>query len=85
MTRFWRNLLSIVIGLMFGGFGSLMVLIFWPLLFPERLQGSSWGEDAVGLAGIACFAFFGIIGFLLCRRLTRRFVRDDGSITVLFR
>jgi hypothetical protein len=63
-----------------------MVLIVWPLLFPEPLQGLNWVELVGGLlAYIACFSSFGVTGFLLCRRLTRRFVHDDGSITVLFR
>jgi len=62
-----------------------MVAVFWPLLFPEPLQGSTWGVDATPLALIVFYAVFGVSGFLLCRRLTRRFVRDDGSITVLFR
>ena len=85
MSRFWRNVLSIFIGLMFGGFGGFIVLVFWPLLFPEPLHGSTWGEDAGVFAYVACYAVFGVSGFLLCRRLTRRFVRDDGSVTVLFR
>jgi ABC-type Fe3+-siderophore transport system permease subunit len=86
MSRFWRNLLSIFIGAMLGVFGGLMVCIFWPLLFPESLQGSSWGEDAgLTLAFIACFSLFGATGFLLCRRLTKKYVRDKDTITVLFR
>ena len=70
---------------MLGGFGGLMVLIFWPLLFPESLQSSSWGENAGPLAFIACFSLFGATGFLLCRRLTKKYVRDKDTITVLFR
>jgi hypothetical protein len=85
MSRFWRNVLSIWIGLVSGGLGGLPVLIFWPLLFPEPLQGSTWGEKAGLLAFVACELLFGVAGFRLCRKLTRRFVRDDGSITVLFR
>jgi hypothetical protein len=84
MTRFWRNLLSILIGVVSGCFGALIIAIFWPLLFPESLHGSSWGEEAVPFAFLACFSLFGVTGFLLCRRLSRKYVRDDG-ITVLFR
>jgi len=85
MSRFWRNLLSICIGLFFAGFGANLVFIFWPLLFPESLQGSSWGEAAAPLAVLGSASLFGVAGFLLARKLTKRFVRDNGDTTVLFR
>ncbi len=85
MSRFWRNLLSIFIGAMVGGFAGFMVLVFWPLLFPESLQGSTRGENAVALALMACFSLFGATGFLLCRRLTKKYVRDKDTVTRLFR
>jgi hypothetical protein len=87
MSRLWRNLLCIWVGAMFGGFGGLLVAIFWPLLFPLRLQGSSRGEDAVGIAFLAFYVSFAMAGFLLCRKLTRKYVReeDEGAGRVLFR
>lgn len=87
MSKLSGNLLSICIGLMFGGFGALMVAIFWPLLFPLSLQGSSWAEDAVGIAFPVVFLTFAVSGFLLCRRLTSRYVREhtDNRGRVLFR
>ncbi len=85
MSRFWRNLLSVLIGFLAAGFGGLIVLIFWPLLFPQPLHGSSRGEDAAPLAFLAFYAVFGAGGFLLFRRLTRKHIRDQGDVTVLFR
>jgi len=72
------------VGAMFGG---LLVAIFWPLLFPLRLQGSSRGEDAVGAVFLAFYVLFAVAGFLLCRKLTRKYVGEepDGTGRVLFR
>jgi len=85
MSRLWRNLLSVGIGFFFGGLGAFLVAIFWPLLFPMSLQGSSRGEDAVPLAFFGAFSLFGVAGFLLFRRLTRKYVRDSDTFTGLFR
>ncbi len=88
MSRLARNLLCIWVGVILGGFGGLLVLIFWPLLFPLSLRGSSIGDDA--LLPIPFFAFylsFAVPGFLLCRRLTKKYVPEDANSTgrVLFR
>ena len=85
MNRFWRNFLSIFVGLIFGYVGFLIVAIFWPLLFPAAIHGSSWGEEAVPIAILVFFTSFFVAGFLLCRKLTKRFFRDKDSTTVLFR
>jgi hypothetical protein len=87
MGRATRNLLSIFVGVLFGGVGSLLVAIFWPLLFPSSLQGSSRGEDAVGIAFVVFYLSFALLGFLVCRRLTRKYIREDSGSTgrVLFR
>ena len=87
MSRLSRNLLCILTGAIFGYFGFVMVAIFWPLLFPLSLEGSSWGEDAVGIAVLVVFLTFAVLGFVLCSRLTRRYVREDndGRGRVLFR
>lgn len=87
MVRLTRNLLSVWVGATFGGFGGLLVLIFWPLLFPLSLRGSSRGEDAVGvIAFSAFFLLFAVPGFLLCQKRTRKYVRNDAaSGHVLFR
>jgi serine/threonine protein kinase len=86
MSRLSRNLLSICVGVICGGFGGLVVAIFWPLLFPLSLQGSSWG-DAVGIAFLVFFLSFAMTGFLLCRKLTGKHLREDASSTgrLLFR
>jgi len=86
MSRLSRNLLSICVGVICGGFGGLVVAIFWPLLFPLSLQGSSWG-DAVGIAFLVFFLSFAMTGFLLCRKLTGKYLREDASSTgrLLFR
>jgi hypothetical protein len=72
---------------MFGGFGGLLVAIFWPLWFPLRLEGSSRGEDAVGIAFLVFFVSFAVVGFLLCRKLIRKWVREEPENTgrILFR
>ena len=87
MSRLVRNFLCIVIGAKFGYFGFVVVAIFWPLLFPLSLEGSSWGEDAIGIAMLVVFLTFAVLGFVLCRRLTRRYVREDNDVRgrVLFR
>jgi hypothetical protein len=87
MSRISRNLLCIWVGNMVGGLGGLPVAIFWPLLFPLRLQGSSRGEDAGGIVFLALYVSFAVAGFLLCRKLTRKYVREepDSSGHVLFR
>ena len=64
---------------MLGGLGGLLVAIFWSLLFPLSLRGSSGGEDAVTIALFAFFLSFAVPGFLLCRRLTRKYVREDAG------
>jgi hypothetical protein len=87
MSRLARNLLCIWVGAMLGGLGGLLVAIFWPLLFPLSLRGSSRGEDATAIALLVFFLSFAVPGFLLCRRLTRKYVREDAASTgkVLFR
>lgn len=87
MSRLTRNLLCIWVGAMLGGLGGLLVAIFWPLLFPLSLRGSSGGEDVVAIALLIFFLSFAVTGFLLCRRLTRKYVREDAASTgkVLFR
>jgi hypothetical protein len=70
MSRLSQNLISIFVGVISGLLGAALVAVFWPLLFPLSLQGSSAGEDAVGVAFLAFFLLFGVSGFLLCRRWT---------------
>jgi hypothetical protein len=71
MSRPKHNLISIFVGVISGLLGAALVAIFWPLLFPLSLQGSSAGEDAVGVAFLTFFLLFGISGFLLRRWWTR--------------
>ena len=87
MSRLTRNLISIWVGAVFGGFGGLLVAVFWPLLFPLSLQRSSRGEDAVGIAFLVFYLSVAVPGFLVCRRLTRKYIREDAGNTgrVLFR
>jgi len=69
-----------------GCLGFLLMAIFWPLLFPLALHGSSRCEDAIAVAMPAVLFFFAACGFLVCRGVTKRFVRDDGhDATSLFR
>jgi hypothetical protein len=81
MTRLMRNLLSVGAGAIFGGFGGLLVLFFWPLLLPTSLRGSSWGEQMGPIAFLAISFSFAVAGFFLCRRLTRKRVREDADVT----
>lgn len=85
MNRFWRNFLCIFAGLISGYIGFLIVAIFWPLFFPAAIHGSSWGENAAPIALIGVFSLSSVAGFLLCRKLTKRFYRDKNETTVLFR
>jgi hypothetical protein len=58
-----------------------MVLIFWPLLFPDRIGGNTGREDVAGM--IVTWAFFGafaIGAFVLCKRFTRRFVAPEKIV-----
>jgi hypothetical protein len=56
-------------------------------LFPQSLQGSSRGEDTVAIAFLVLFVSFAVTGFLLFRKLTRKYLREDASRTgrLLFR
>jgi hypothetical protein len=87
MSRWVRNLLCVWVGAMLGGFGGLLVAIFWPLLFPLSLGRPSRGEDNAAIACLAFFLLFAIPAFFLCRRLTKKHVREDHDVTgrVLFR
>lgn len=79
-----RNSLCVWVGAMLGGFGGLLVAIFWPLFFPLSLGRPNWGEDNVGIGFLAFFLLFAVPGFLLCRKLTRKYVRENDGVTVLF-
>lgn len=81
MSRLSRNLLCIWVGAIFGSLGGLLVAIFWPVLFPLHLQGSSRGEDTVGTAFLAFCVSFAVAGFLLCRKITRKYLRDERYAT----
>jgi TRAP-type C4-dicarboxylate transport system permease small subunit len=81
VSRLTQRLLSISVGAVFGGFGGLLVLIFWPLLFPLSLQNSTWGEDSAPIAFLAFFICFSVTGFLFVQRLTRTYVRKDCPST----
>ena len=85
MSRLWRNALCIFIGLIFALVGLDLCFIFWPLLFPQSLRGSSLGQDFAPLACLASILLSGAVGFFLCRRLTRKYLRDLSETTVLFR
>jgi hypothetical protein len=77
MSRVAGNLLCILVGALLGGFGGLLVLVCWPLLFPLSLRGSSTGENAVAIAFFAFSLSFAVLGFLLCRRLTQKICPRD--------
>ncbi|WP_109484371.1 hypothetical protein [Occallatibacter savannae] len=77
MSRFWRNLLCVLAGLITSLVGTEIVFIFWPLIFPQNLQGHSTGEDALPFIVIAFFLSFAAAGFLLVRKLTKKYARND--------
>ena len=74
-----HTFLCMAIGFVFAYAGFLVIAIFWPLLFPLSLEGRTPGENAVVVAMPAVSLLFGTGGFLLCRRLTQRLVRQDDS------
>jgi hypothetical protein len=80
MKSLARIFLCAVVAAICGYLGFLLVAIFWPLLFPLSLRGSSLGEDAVAIVISVFFMLFGAGGFVLCWKLTRSFVRkEDGT------
>jgi hypothetical protein len=87
MSRLSRTLLSVGVGVASGLLGGLLVAIFGPLLFPESLQGPTPGEGVLMIAFVAFFLSFAVAGYRLCRRATRRLVREgaDEAGRVLFR
>ena len=60
----------------FGWLGLLVVAIFGPLLFPLSLTDSSRAENMVLVLALMFFLLFGVIGIILCWRLTARWVRN---------
>lgn len=56
----------------------------WPLLFPEKLDGTSQMLGLGVLLVVICYLSFGAGGFILTYKFTKRFVKDDGSVTKLF-
>ena len=71
MMRALRTLAPFLAAFLSGAVGFLLVAIFWPLLFPLQLNGTSWGEEIGPLAGLGAPMLFAICGFLIGRKLTR--------------
>ena len=90
MSRLSRNVLCTWVGAIFGNLGGALVLDLLAALVSLTLTGSSRGEENVGFAFFAfllLFALLAVPSFLLCRKLTRKYVRADYDSTgkVLFR
>jgi hypothetical protein len=81
MTRRTRSVLSILSAFFLGCAGALVVAIFGPLLFPASATGASRGEDLVVFSIPAFFLVFGTAGFMICWKLTKRFVDEKKWTT----
>jgi uncharacterized membrane protein YfcA len=83
VTNHTRAVLSSLGGFLLGCVGGFIVTVFGPLLFPASISGSSLGENIVVFSIVAIFLAFGLAGFLMCWRFTKRFAeKDQGSIRI---
>ncbi len=72
MKIFARIFLCLLGALFLGYIGFLVAATFGPLLFPEPIAGSSTGVNIVIFSMPIFFVIFGVAGFLICWKLTRR-------------
>jgi hypothetical protein len=77
MTSHIRAILSSAGGFVSACVGGFIVAVFGPLLFPATPSDSSLGENIVLFSMLALFLAFGIVGFLICWRYTKRFAEKD--------
>jgi hypothetical protein len=77
MTNRTRSGLSVLCAFFFGCVGGFIVAVFGPLLFPASITGSSLGEDIVVFSMLAFFLAFGVGGFMICWKYTKRFADKD--------
>jgi len=76
LGRFW---VSVGAGVVPAAFGSLVVTVFGPPLFPLSLSNSEHPEDKTLYLFLAFFLCFGVSGFGLCWRLTRKFIEKSAD------
>jgi len=55
-----RVLIPLVVACIAGRIGVLPVLVFWPLLFPERLDGTAAGDNFLLLVCVVAFLVFAV-------------------------
>jgi hypothetical protein len=80
MTHGTRSGLSILCAFFFGCVGGFIVAVFGPLIFPASISGWSLGENIVVFSMPAFFVAFGVGGFIICWKYTKRFAqKDKGS------
>jgi uncharacterized membrane protein YfcA len=80
MTHRTRSGLSVLCAFFFGCVGGFIVAVFGPLIFPASITGSSLGEDIVVFSMLAFFLAFGVGGYTICWKYTKRFAdKDTGS------
>ena len=72
--------MSALCAFFFGCVGGFIVAVFGPLIFPASITGSSLGEDIVVFSMLGFFLAFGVGGFMICWKYTKRFAdKDRGS------
>jgi flagellin-like protein len=76
MTSLARTFVCIGAGLVCSRVGLVVGAIFLPLAFPLSLPGSSRAENNVVALLILITVVFAVGGFVLCWKLTARWVRD---------
>lgn len=70
LARFWS---SAAVAFGAGAVGFMVVAVFGPLVYPASLTGDSSGESIVVFSSFLLFLLFGIAGFVLGWKLTKRF------------
>jgi hypothetical protein len=71
--------ISTFVGYVSGNIGFVLAATFGPLLYPATITGSSRGEDIVVFSVPVFFLLFGIFGFWVCWKVTRRFARQSSE------
>ena len=76
MTSLARTFACLGAGLVCGRVGLVVGAIFLPLAFPLSLPDSNDAENTVVALMILSMGLFAVGGFVLCWKLTARWVRD---------